>query len=138
VVRDQTPEVWPAYAAANGDIARFFGAVKSIAVDVGVLERSSRVIVIPGDFAWDDVGTWSALGRVRRLDAAENAMSGPAFAHESARNVVHAEGSTVVLYGVDDLVVVARDGLTLVTTRDRSADLKKLIEALPPGTGSRA
>ena len=38
----------------------------------------------------------------------------------------------VVLYGVNDLVVVAQDGLTLVTTVDRSADLKKLVESLPP------
>jgi len=33
---------------------------------------------------------------------------------------------------VRDLVVVSRDGLTLVTTTDRAADLKKLIESLPP------
>jgi len=43
----------------------------------------------------------------------------------------------VVLYGVSDLVVVTRDGLTLVTTRERSADLKSLIEALPPAIANR-
>jgi mannose-1-phosphate guanylyltransferase len=52
-------------------------------------------------------------------------------------NVVHAEGSTVVLYGVSDLVVVERDGLVLVTTVDRSADLKTLIDALPRGVRDR-
>jgi mannose-1-phosphate guanylyltransferase len=46
-------------------------------------------------------------------------------------NVVHAEAGAVVLYGVNDLVVVVRDGLVLVTTVDRSTDLKTLIEALP-------
>ena len=59
-------------------------------------------------------------------------MSGSAFVHEGARNVVHAATGQVVLYGVSDLVVVTRDGLTLVTTREHSADLKRLIEALPP------
>ena len=49
-----------------------------------------------------------------------------------ADNVVHADGNAVVLYGVRDLVVVSRDGLTLVTTIDRAADLKQLIESLPP------
>jgi hypothetical protein len=44
---------------------------------------------------------------------------------------VHAETGTVVLYGVDNLVVVARDGLTLVTTNEKAADLKKLLESLP-------
>jgi mannose-1-phosphate guanylyltransferase len=51
--------------------------------------------------------------------------------------VVHAEGNAVVLYGVSDLVVVTRDGLTLVTTVDRCADLKTLIETLPAGLRDR-
>jgi hypothetical protein len=42
------------------------------------------------------------------------------------------------LFGVSDLVVVTRDGLTLVTTRDRSADLKGVIESLPLEIQSRA
>jgi mannose-1-phosphate guanylyltransferase len=44
---------------------------------------------------------------------------------------VHADGNAVVLYGVSDLVVVTRDGLTLVTTVDRASDLKTLVESLP-------
>jgi mannose-1-phosphate guanylyltransferase len=51
---------------------------------------------------------------------------------DAANNVVHADGPAVVLYGVSDLVVVSRDGLTLVTTLDRASDLKRLIESLPP------
>jgi mannose-1-phosphate guanylyltransferase len=50
---------------------------------------------------------------------------------------VHAEGSSVVLYGVSDLVVVTRDGLTLVTTVDRAADLKTLIDSLPASITAR-
>jgi mannose-1-phosphate guanylyltransferase len=50
---------------------------------------------------------------------------------DSSDNIVHAEGADVVLYGVHDLVVVTRGGLTLVTTRDQAADLKTLIAALP-------
>jgi len=45
---------------------------------------------------------------------------------------VHAEGSAVVLYGVSDLVVVVRDGVTLVTTVDLAHDLKSLVDHLPP------
>ena len=130
-LRAHTPEVAPALDMAAGDATRFFAEVQPIAVDVGVLERSSRVMMLPGDFKWDDVGTWAALGRVRARDAQDNAVSGPAIVHEAARNVVHAEDGTVVLYGVSDLVVVSTPGLTLVTTREHSADLKRLIEALP-------
>jgi len=131
-VRAHTPEVAPALRASAGRLERFFAATRAVSVDVGVLERSDRVLVIPGDFGWDDVGTWAALRRVRAGDAAGNAASGAVHALEASGNVVHAEGNAVVLYGVSNLVVVTRDGLTLVTTVDRSADLKTLIDSLPP------
>ena len=127
-----TPEVAPFLAAHGDDLDAFFGAVPTtISVDVGVMERSSRVLVLAGDFAWDDVGTWAALRRVRACDENNNALRGPVHAVQSHGNVVHAEGGTVVLYGVSDLVVVCREGLTLVTTIDRASDLKTLIDSLP-------
>jgi mannose-1-phosphate guanylyltransferase len=128
-----TPEIAPHLAAHPDDVAGFFGAIeKPIAVDVGVMERSTRVLVLPGDFGWDDVGTWAALKRVRACDERGNAVSGIVHALDSSDNVVHAEGNAVVLYGVRDLVVVSRPGLTLVTTTERASDLKQLIDTLPP------
>lgn len=131
-IRKHTPEIAPALANAAGDAERFFREVQPTSVDVGLLERTDRVMVLPGDFGWDDVGTWSALARVRQLDPAGNATSGSVYVQDAERNVVHAESGTVVLYGVSDLVVVMKDGLALITTRERSADLKRLIESLPP------
>jgi mannose-1-phosphate guanylyltransferase len=131
-LRTHTPEVAPELAAHGDDLDAFFAAVTGgVAVDVGVLERSSRVLVLPGDFGWDDVGTWAALKRVRQCDDQGNALSGLVHALESSHNVVHADGNAVVLYGVRDLVVVTRDGLTLVTTVDKASDLKTLIQTLP-------
>ncbi|HEY0971152.1 MAG TPA: sugar phosphate nucleotidyltransferase [Gemmatimonadales bacterium] len=130
-VRALTPEVAPALEAAGDDAERFFASVRPVSVDVGVLERSDRVLVIPGDFGWDDVGTWAALARVRERDDAGNATSGTVHALAASDNVVHADGNAVVLYGVEGLVVVAREGLTLVTTVERAAELKTLLDSLP-------
>lgn len=119
--------------------ASFFGSVTTpISVDVAVLERSARVSVLPGKFGWDDIGTWSALRRVRPLDDMGNVSNGDVYIREGSDNVVHAEAATVVLYGVDNLVVVARDGLTLVTTSERATDLKALLESLPQSVRSPA
>jgi mannose-1-phosphate guanylyltransferase len=130
-LRAHTPEVAPALAANPHDIDGFFAAVRPITVDVGVLERSNRVIVIAGDFGWDDVGTWGALRRVRARDASGNATKGRVVAVASRDNVVYSDRGDVVLYGVSDLVVVVHDGLVLVTTVDRSSELKTLVDALP-------
>jgi mannose-1-phosphate guanylyltransferase len=133
-VRALTPEVAAALrkiSAGDTGLQKFFAEVKSIAVDVGVLERSKKVQVVAGNFGWDDIGTWGALQRIRNADDLGNVINGDAFALESTHNVIHAKDQTVVLYGVTDLVVVAKDGLTLVTTVDKSAHLKNLLDALP-------
>jgi mannose-1-phosphate guanylyltransferase len=132
-VRKLTPEIAGALHAHANDIGGFFAAVKPISVDVGVLERSNRVAVLAGDFGWDDVGTWGALRRVRELDANGNAVHGHVNAVDATGNVVHAPSAKVVLYGVSDLVVVVENGVVLVTTVEKSMDLKTLMEALPRG-----
>jgi mannose-1-phosphate guanylyltransferase len=134
-VRALTPELREALSVAgDGDARHFFGSVRTpVTVDVGVLERSKKVMVIPGSFGWDDIGTWAALKRVRDPDEFGNVTSGDVHMLDCLDNVVHAESGTVVLYGVENLVVVTQDDITLVTTTDRAADLKRLLESLPPG-----
>ena len=60
-------ELAAGWSALNaGDAARFFAAVKPVAVDVAVLERTTRLAVVAGTFPWDDIGSWDALLRVRK------------------------------------------------------------------------
>ena len=93
-VRRLTPEVAPALHAYAHDIRGFFGAGPPISVDVGVLERSNRVVVLPGDFGWDELEAGGAL--VCPTDDVGNAVRGTAHAVESRDNVVHAPGTSVV------------------------------------------
>lgn len=131
-VDEHTPELAAALRhGTSSDAAHFFGSVvMPVSVDVGVLERSSKVMVVPGDFGWDDIGTWAALSRVRSKDEFGNVTSGDAHLLDCADNVVHAESGQVVMYGVNDLVVVTHNGLTLVSTTERASDLKRLVESL--------
>jgi mannose-1-phosphate guanylyltransferase len=116
----------------EAEAEEFFGRVgQPISVDVAVLERSRNVTVVPGDFGWDDIGTWAALARVRTKDELGNVTAGTVHLLDACDNVVHADAGSVVMFGVDNLVVVARKGLTLVTTREKAADLKRLVDSLP-------
>lgn len=136
-VDEHTPELATAIhhgRAADADIDLFFGSVvKPVSVDVGVLERTNKVMVVPGEFGWDDIGTWAALSRVRSKDEFGNVTSGDSHLLDSADNVVHSDSGTVVMYGVHDLVVVTKKGLTLVTTTERASDLKRLVESFAAG-----
>lgn len=115
-----------------GDTDGFFRKVTPISIDVGVLERSSCVAVVSGAFAWDDIGTWQALTRVRPKDPNGNVVVGSAFLHESEDCIVWAERDTVVLSGVQDLIVVQANGRILVMPSERAASMKQLLDALPP------
>jgi mannose-1-phosphate guanylyltransferase len=133
-VEEHTPELAAALRHGHGenrDASKFFeSVVMPVSVDVGVLERSAKVMVVPGDFGWDDIGTWAALSRVRNKDEFGNVTSGDAHLLDCSDNVVHSDAGQVVMYGVNDLVVVTEKGLTLVTTTERASDLKRLVESL--------
>jgi mannose-1-phosphate guanylyltransferase len=127
-----TPELahgLPALAAGRFD--RFAGLIQSISIDRGLLERSERVVGLPADFGWDDVGTWACLRRVRELDDTGNGVSGVAHLVDASSNIVHAESGTVVVYGVSSMLVVSLPGLTFVTSLDRAKELNPLLDALP-------
>jgi len=110
----------------------FFRSVTTpVSVDVAVLERSNNVAVLAGDFGWDDIGTWASLGRVRDKDESGNVTSGTVHMLDCRDNVAHADSGSIVMYGVDNLVVVLHNGMTLVTTREKAADLKRLVDSLP-------
>ena len=78
-----------------------------------------------------DLRVWRGVRDDRSGDADGNAVHGRVYLKDAKHNVVHAERGAVVLYGVENLVVVVRDGVTLVTTVERSDDLKALVESLP-------
>ena len=128
-----TPEIAPhLQALRSGDVQGFFRDVTPISIDVGLLERSGSVAVVSGAFAWDDIGTWQALTRVRPKDRGGNVVVGNAFTHESEDCIVWSDRDTIVLSGVRDLIVVQANGRILVMPAERAASMKQLLDALPP------
>jgi mannose-1-phosphate guanylyltransferase len=116
---------------AAGDMEAFAELVSSVSIDRGLLERSPNIVVLPTDMEWDDVGTWASLRRVRELDDTGNGVMGEVHCVDSSGNVIHADGSCVVVYGISGMIVVSIEGLTFVTTQDRATELGPLLNALP-------
>jgi mannose-1-phosphate guanylyltransferase len=134
-VARHAPEVAGLMSLLDGHGAEaFFEAVPSCVVDRAVMERSDRVACVKAGFAWDDVGSWEALRRTHRSDPSGNVVHGPSSVVGGSGNVVWSEGGRVVLFGVDDLVVVRTGDTTLVMPRQRAADLKDLLRELGEAT----
>lgn len=129
-IERHSPEVAPFLPLVAQSDQAFFDAVPVSVIDRAVMERSERVATVRATFSWDDVGSWEALSRTRPTDSAGNVAIGSAHMVDARGNVVFSEAGEVVLFGVEDLVVVRTRDKTLVLPRDRAADLKTLLGAL--------
>jgi len=130
--QEHAPEIAPFLdLLESGETHTFFNRVTPIVIDKSHMERSDRVAVVPGTFSWDDIGTWNALPRVRELDERGNVKSAEVMLDEANNCIVWPGNERVALYGVSDLVVARAHGYTLVTTREKAADLKRFVERLP-------
>ncbi len=108
--------------------------VPRVSVDFGVMEKEPGVLTVPGDFGWNDVGSWAALADYREADAEGNVAAAELVTHDARGNVVFADPGTVVaLLGVDDLVVVRSGNAVLVTRRDRAQDVREIVRLLEQG-----
>jgi mannose-1-phosphate guanylyltransferase len=116
---------------SRGNINEFAVKIQSVSIERGLLQRSDKLIVLPIDCGWDDVGTWACLRRARDLDDAGNGAVGEAYFVDSSSNVVHSESGTVVLFGCQKMLVVTLNGITFVTPIEKAADLRPLLEQLP-------
>jgi len=131
-VREVAPELarhLPLLEEGKADV--FFHEAPKISVDEAVLERSHRVASVRATFQWDDVGAWEALSRTREPDEAGNVFVGSVHALEAGDNIVMAEEGSVVLFGVQELVVVRKGDVVLVAERRRTPELKSLLKILP-------
>ncbi len=121
----------PALRCARGKrraaLARAYARVRSISIDYGVMEKASRVIVVPGDFGWNDVGSWAALAD---LDGKRRGARAPVVAVDADRYVVFNPERLVALVGVDDVIVVDAPDALLICSRDRAQDVRKIVEEL--------
>lgn len=111
-------------------ISSVFKDLKSVSIDYAVMEKTDRAAVIPADIGWSDVGSWTALDEVSEHDAAGNVVSGNVIDVGSHDSIIYAEKRLVATIGLRDLVVVDTPDATLVCSKDRAQDVKKVVDEI--------
>lgn len=108
-----------------------YPSLPSVSIDYGVMEHTSPVLTIAGDFGWNDVGAWTALPDYRSADAHGNVVVGKAVTHDANNNIIVSdEGKLVALAGVSNMIVVQSGDALLVMPRDRAQDIRALVDSL--------
>jgi len=112
-------------------LARVFPDCPSISIDYGVMEKSQRIVVVPADFGWSDVGSFAALPEVRPTDHLGNVAEGDALVIDGRNNVVLATRTRpVAVVGIDGVVVIDAGDAILVCRKERAQDVRKAVDEL--------
>ncbi len=111
-------------------IQSIYPVIPSISIDYGILERSGDVVVLPGDFGWNDVGSWDSLGNIYDVDANGNVIKGESINFDTENCVIYSDTRLVATVGIKDLIVVETEDAVLVCSKDRAQDVKKVVDAL--------
>ena len=105
-----------------------FNGCPSGSIDVSVMEKTDKAAVVPAEMGWNDVGIWSALWNIGESDACDNVIIGDVITHEVSGSYLRTDGPTLATVGLTDIVVVATEDAILISSIDRSADVKSIIE----------
>ena len=113
-----------------------YRTVEAISIDYGVMEKAQGIRVVPGNFGWSDVGSWSAIGELakhsRNHDEKGNVLVGDVMVLDGEKNIVISDPGAPFIgtVGVSRLVIVATADGVLVIPRDRAQDVRHIVDAL--------
>jgi mannose-1-phosphate guanylyltransferase len=120
----------PLLGSNDPAINEIFSSLPRISIDFGIMEKTAGLRLVPAQFIWDDIGNWASLERALASDSMGNIAQGQYLAVDSQGCVIYAQNETVATLGISDLIIVQAYGKVLVCSKDRAADLKKLVTAL--------
>jgi len=113
------------------ELARIYPGLEKVSIDYGIMEKAAEHCCVASvDYAWDDVGSWMALGRLIDADESHNSVHGPCVQIDARDNIVSARGGMVGLINVEGLVVVHTPDATLVCKKEDAERVKQLVDLL--------
>lgn len=110
----------------------FYQNCESISIDYGIMEGARSVFVVPGEFGWNDVGSWTAVYELAEKDAHGNSVQAinVTFA-ASENNLVMSNGEKMIsLVGVDNVAVVETEDAILICDLNTAQGVKEIVEQL--------
>ena len=114
-------------APSTKHLSALYSKLPKISFDYAVMEKSKNVEVVPGDFGWDDVGSFAAFDKYFPHDSRGNVREGPCTVVEADGNICVARSARISLLGVNNLVVVTTPNFVLVAEKSRLTEMKKLF-----------
>lgn len=104
--------------------------VDNISIDFGVMEKADSIYVIPGEFGWDDIGSWTSLERYRKKDKNNNICTEKVQVIEGKNNIVIGEEKQIIIDGVENIYLIESKDMIILGNKDKVENLKDIKELL--------
>src|SRR5580698_3678479 len=115
-------------------LAREYPALKKISIDYALLEQAQNVVAADGAFEWDDLGSWTALGRHLKADAEGNCAMADFLHVDGARNIIFdartKNRTPIAVVGLRDSILVQTDDAVLLAHKSQAQKVKELVKKL--------
>ena len=115
-------------------LAREYPDIKKISIDFALMEHAQNVVVANGDFDWDDLGSWTALGRHLKADPEGNCAVGDFIHVDAARNIIFdartKNRTPIAVVGLRDAILVQTDDAVLLAHKSQAQKVKELVKKL--------
>ncbi len=111
-------------------IDKIYPQIESISIDYGIMEKSDNVYVVPGEFGWNDVGSFDMMGVFHEADENGNICIGDQINVDSKNCITYSSGRLLATIGLENIVVVETEDAVLVCDKNKVQDVKKVVEQL--------
>lgn len=125
----------PIYNAIGTDqeeqvIEELYPKIPSVSIDYGIMEKSDAVRVVPGEFGWNDVGSWDAFDALHVKDGNGNVILGQQVNLDTSNCIIVGNKRLITTVGIEDLIIVETEDAILVSAKSRAQDVKCIVEEL--------
>ena len=107
-----------------------FQKFQSESIDYGIMEKAQDIYTLPGNFGWDDVGSWLALERFNRTNDQGNVVNGNVISIDTKNSIIQGSDKLIATVGVDNLIVVDTADALLICKKENAQDIKRVLENL--------
>lgn len=120
------PEMWKLINDNQTKLQEIYSLLPKVSIDYAILEKADKVFTVPVNFEWDDIGTWTSLGRIQSSDQNNNYQNGDVISASSKNCIVYSDRKTILI-GVEDLIVASTNEGILVCHKSKEQAIKKLL-----------
>ena len=107
-----------------------FPDLESQSVDYGIMEKADDIYTLAGNFGWDDVGSWLAVGRIKENNEDGNVVNGNVVTVNTKNCVIEGADKLIATVGLRDMIVVDTKDATLISTKENAGEIKKVLASL--------